>query len=131
MQQCGSSETLSESATLNKLNTSTQDGHSSYISQPPSRPANAKSSNIAPSFSSHLSVKDEMKIDLRKLESPAESICSLPYKIYPIEEVTETDSSSKMSEKVKRRHDETMENIARIMEASRIASRCRPTGNRK
>lgn len=76
-----------------------------------------------------LRIKDEAKIDLRKIESlsPVSSDRSI-FKIYPIEELSENESFSWQSNKIRMKQDQT-DQINRILELSKQSAKLRPIRN--
>lgn len=76
-----------------------------------------------------LRIQDEVKIDLRKVEnvSPVSSNRSL-FRIYPIEEVSENESFTKRSNKMRIKQDQT-DQINRILELSKKSAKFRPIRN--
>lgn len=84
-----------------------------------------------PKYTTHLPlrIQDEVKIDLRKVEniSPVSSYRSL-FRIYPIEELSENESFTKRSNKMRIKQDQT-DQINRILELSKKSAKFRPIKN--
>ena len=76
-----------------------------------------------------LRIKDELKIDLREVEnvSPISSNRSI-FRIYPIEEVSENESLTKRSNKIRMMQEQT-DQINRILELSKKSAKLRPNRN--
>lgn len=76
-----------------------------------------------------LRIKDEVKIDLRKAEnvSPVSSNRSI-FRIYPIEELSENESFTMRSNKMRIKQDQT-DQIKRILELSKQNAKVRPIRN--
>ena len=87
------------------------------------------SNKVKLKYSKCLKIKDEVKIDLRKTEnvSPVSSNRSI-FRIYPIEELSENESFTMRSNKIRIKQEQT-DQINRILELSKQRAKLRPIRN--
>lgn len=82
-----------------------------------------------PVYGTHIKIKDEMKIDLRRSKSCSSSNHSNLFNLYPIKEVPESDMEQNSSAQPSKQLVQP-DNIQRILEENRVKAQNRPNDKR-